>query len=62
VENSIGIVTALVPVIGYEVSTDIAREALASGRGVYDLVMERGLMTRTELDRALNPEAMTGEG
>jgi aspartate ammonia-lyase len=60
VEHSIGIVTALVPVIGYETSTEIARDALASGRGVYELVMERGLMTREELDRALNPEAMTG--
>src|SRR2546423_8285906 len=59
VENSIGIVTALVPAIGYEASTEIARDALASGRGVYDLVMERGLMTREQLDQALNPEAMT---
>jgi aspartate ammonia-lyase len=60
VEQSIGIVTALVPVIGYEASTEIARDALASGRGVYELVMERGLLTREQLDRALNPEAMTG--
>ncbi|MDB4915752.1 MAG: aspartate ammonia-lyase [Gemmatimonadetes bacterium] len=60
VEQSIGIVTALVPVIGYEMSTEIAREALASGRGVYELVMEMGLMTRQQLDEALNPEAMTG--
>jgi aspartate ammonia-lyase len=60
VEHSIGIVTALVPVIGYELSTEIAREALASGRGVYELVMERRLLTREELDHALNPEAMTG--
>jgi aspartate ammonia-lyase len=59
VEQSIGIVTALVPVIGYEASTEIARDALASGRGVYDLVMERGLLTREQLDQALNPEAMT---
>ena len=58
VEQSIGIVTALVPVIGYEASTEIARDALSSGRGVYELVMERGLMTRAELDRALNPETM----
>ncbi len=60
VEQSIGIVTALVPVIGYEASTEIARDALASGRGVYDLVMERGLLTREQLDHALNPETMTG--
>jgi len=59
VEQSIGIVTALVPVIGYETSTEIAREALMSGRGVYELVMERGLLTREQLDQALNPEAMT---
>jgi aspartate ammonia-lyase len=59
VEHSIGIVTALVPVLGYERATEIAKEALESGRGVYDLVCDRGLMTREELDRALNPEAMT---
>ncbi|MEO8194579.1 MAG: aspartate ammonia-lyase [Gemmatimonadales bacterium] len=59
VEHSIGIVTALVPILGYEKATEIAKEALDSGRGVYDLVCDRGLMTRAELDRALNPEAMT---
>ncbi len=60
VEHSIGIVTALVPVIGYEKATEIARAALASGRGVYDLVTERGLMTRAELDRVLDPASMVG--
>jgi aspartate ammonia-lyase len=60
VEHSIGIVTALVPVLGYETATDIARTALATGSGVYDLVQERGLMTREELDRVLKPEAMAG--
>jgi aspartate ammonia-lyase len=60
VENSIGIVTALVPTIGYETATEVARTALDSGRSVYDLVMERGLMTRAELDRALDPERMAG--
>jgi aspartate ammonia-lyase len=59
VEDSIGIVTALVPILGYPAATEIARDALESGRGVYELVMERGLMTRAELDRALNPDAMT---
>jgi aspartate ammonia-lyase len=60
VEHSVGIITALVPIIGYETSTEIAREALETGRGVYELVMERKLFTREELDRVLNPEAMTG--
>jgi aspartate ammonia-lyase len=38
----------------------VAKEALESGRGVYDVVMSRGLLTRQELDRLLDPEAMTG--
>ena len=59
VEHSIGIVTALVPILGYEKSTEIAKEALDSGRGVFELVLERGLMTQADLDRALDPEAMT---
>jgi aspartate ammonia-lyase len=62
VEHSIGVVTALVPAIGYERATQVAKEALDSGRGVYDVVREKGLLTRQELDRLLNPEAMTGDG
>jgi aspartate ammonia-lyase len=61
VEQSIGIVTALVPAIGYENATAIAKEALESGRGVYELVLERGVLSREALDRLLNPDAMTGE-
>ena len=60
VEHSIGIVTALVPAIGYETATDVAKTALETGRGVYDIVCDRGLMTREQLDRVLNPEAMAG--
>ena len=60
VEHSIGIVTALVPVIGYEQATSVAKEALETGRGVYDVVMARGLLTREQLDRALDPDTMTG--
>ncbi|MBQ3723390.1 MAG: aspartate ammonia-lyase [Bacteroidales bacterium] len=59
VKNSIGIVTALNPYIGYKASTKIAKEALATGRSVYDLVLEHGLMTREKLDEALDPRAMT---
>ena len=59
VEQSVGIVTALVPVLGYETSTQIALEALTTKRGVYDVVCDRGLMTREELDQLLNPAAMT---
>jgi len=60
VEHSIGIVTALVPLIGYEAATDVARTALMSGRGVYDLVLERGLLTREQLNAVLNPDTMIG--
>jgi aspartate ammonia-lyase len=59
VEHSIGIVTALVPVIGYDRATAVAKEALDSGRGVFEIVLDRGLMTKEELNRALNPETMT---
>src|SRR5207302_1901030 len=58
VEHSIGVVTALVPILGYETATEIARAALESGRGVFDLVLERGLLTREELDRAMSFEGM----
>jgi len=60
VEHSIGIVTALLPAIGYEQASAVAKEALESGRGVYDVVMSRGLLTREQLDRVLDPESMTG--
>ncbi|MEG2614131.1 MAG: aspartate ammonia-lyase [Alistipes sp.] len=58
VHNSIGVVTALNPIIGYKNSTKIAKEALSSGRGVYELVLEKGILTREELDTILKPENM----
>ncbi|NUQ11323.1 MAG: aspartate ammonia-lyase [Gemmatimonadaceae bacterium] len=58
VEHSIGVVTALVPALGYSTATAVAKEALESGRGVYDIVLEKGLMTRSQLDEALNPRNM----
>ncbi|WP_334189655.1 aspartate ammonia-lyase [Noviherbaspirillum sp.] len=59
VENSIGIVTALNPYIGYASATEVAREALESGRSVYELVLEKGLLTRQELDDILQPSMLT---
>ena len=59
VKNSIGIVTALNPYIGYKASTKVAKQALETGRSVYDLVLENGLMTKEKLDEALDPKAMT---
>ena len=60
VKNSIGIVTALNPSIGYKASTKVAKKALATGRSVYDLVLEEGLMTQDKLDEALDPATMLG--
>ena len=60
VMNSIGIVTALNPYIGYNNSTTIAQEALETGQSVYDLVLKRNVLSKEELDRILNPENMTG--
>lgn len=58
VEASIGVVTILNPLIGYETATSIARQALATGRSVTSLVLERGLLTDFELDEILRPEHM----
>lgn len=59
VENSIGLVTALVPVIGYEKAAAIAKEALKTGGSVYGLVLEKGWLTQQKLDDILQPENMT---
>jgi aspartate ammonia-lyase len=59
VENSIGIVTALNPVIGYEKSASIAKEALHTGGSVYDLVLQKGWLTKEKLDDILSPANMT---
>jgi aspartate ammonia-lyase len=59
VRNSIGLVTALNPVLGYEKSALIAKEALKSGESVYDLVLAKGWLTKERLDDLLKPENMT---
>ena len=58
-EHSIGIVTALVPYIGYERANAVAREALESNRGVYELVQEKGWLSLERLNQILSPDAMT---
>jgi aspartate ammonia-lyase len=59
VENSIGIVTALNPYIGYENASAVAKEAYATGQSVYDLVLSKGLLTKAQLDDILRPEVLT---
>ena len=60
VEHSIGIVTALKPFIGYANSTEIAQEALATGGSVYQLVLDKKLLTKEQLDKILDPKHMIG--
>lgn len=59
IEQSIGIVTALNPYIGYRNATEIALEAHRSGRGVYELVLEKRLMSKDRLEAVLRPEMLT---
>ncbi|MCI0571266.1 MAG: hypothetical protein L0Y66_10975, partial [Myxococcaceae bacterium] len=59
-EHSLSMVTALVPHIGYPQASDIAKTALRTGRGVVELVRERGLMTSEQLDEALDPYRLAG--
>jgi len=56
--NSIGLVTALNPYLGYENSTIVAKEALETGASVYDIVLEKGLLAKEELDEIIKPENM----
>ena len=58
VHNSIGVVTALNPVIGYKNSTKIAKEALETGKGVYELVLEHNILSKEDLDTILKPGNM----
>jgi aspartate ammonia-lyase len=58
VENSIGLVTALSPVLGYEVCNQLAKEALEANRSVYDLAIEKKLLSKAQLDDLLKPENM----
>jgi aspartate ammonia-lyase len=62
VEKSVGIVTAINPHVGYEVASMVAKEALATGRAVREIVLEKGILTEDELDLILNPFEMTKPG
>lgn len=62
VENSIGIITAICPYVGYETAANIAKEALRTGRLVRDLILERKLMDMEQLKTILNPYTMTEPG
>ncbi len=58
VENSIGLVTALNPILGYEKATEIAEEALRTGKPVTEVVLDKGYLTREQLEQVLSPRKM----
>jgi aspartate ammonia-lyase len=60
VEHSIGVVTALNPLLGYDKSTELAAEALKTGKGIVELVREKKLLTEEQIRSVLDPKAMTG--
>ena len=56
--NSVTLVTCLNPILGYEKSSAIAKEALKTNKRVYDIILEQGLFTKEELEELLKPENM----
>jgi len=61
VDFSIGTVTALNPVIGYERATELAAEAATTGRGILELVREKGILSEAQITAVLDPRVMTGQ-
>jgi aspartate ammonia-lyase len=62
VNNSVGVITAINPHVGYETAASIAKEAIESGRPVREIVLERNVLTAEELDTILHPFEMTNPG
>ncbi|UKJ06677.1 aspartate ammonia-lyase [Solitalea lacus] len=61
IERSVGIVTALNPVLGYEKTTELAKEALQSNKGILELIREKKLLTEDQIKKLLDPAVMTGQ-
>jgi len=62
VENSVGIITAICPHVGYQPAADIAKKALRTGESVRNLIIKEGLLTAEELDQIMAPAGMTEPG
>ena len=61
-DNSVGIVTALLPHIGYEKSAELAREAYTTGKPIREIILERGILSKEKLEHILSPRQMTHPG
>ena len=62
VENSVGIITAICPHVGYQKAADIAKKALKTGESVRSLILQEGLMSQETLEKVLDPVQMTEPG
>ena len=59
-ETTIGIVTALNPVLGHHVGDELAKEAMETGKGILELVREKKLLTEDQIEEIFSPENITG--
>ena len=62
VENSVGVITAICPHVGYQKAADIAKQAIKTGESVRDLILKEGLLTKDELNEIMDPVNMTEPG
>ena len=62
VENSVGIITAICPHVGYQKAADIAKKAIKTGESVRTLILQEGLLTEAEMEHILDPFQMTAPG
>ena len=59
-ETTVGIVTALNPIIGYEKATELATEAYASNKGILEIIREKHILTEQQINELLDPVKLTG--
>ncbi|KAF2338801.1 aspartate ammonia-lyase [Flavobacterium ginsenosidimutans] len=60
-DRSVGIVTALNPILGYEKTTELAKEALSTNKGILELIREKKLLTEDQIKKLLDPVSLTGQ-
>jgi aspartate ammonia-lyase len=61
-EDSLGLVTVLAPYIGYNAAAEVAKESVATGHSIREIVLEKGLMTENDLEAVMKPEHLTEPG
>nr|WP_295281261.1 aspartate ammonia-lyase [uncultured Blautia sp.] len=62
VENSVGIITAICPYVGYQEAAEIAKEAIKTGESVRKLIIQKGILTEEQMNEIMDPVQMTEPG